>query len=431
LRPAWATLVRDCVYGFTLFATNGNRSHGIVTAHTDPITGAGVVLGIAALLAGWTERSRARRAWLGLAGVATVTVAAFQRYGFPPNTRMFVLVPFYAFVAAVGLVALAHRLFPPELKRHKALSNAVLAVLVIASAFLNTAIALVVSPQRSVRGTANYIELYVQRSVGPPPATLLVAVPHDDPDVEDFLESVELGPARLRALGSSTPLQWRLLRYFRDAPAICLIPRNVDDAASVRALAAAAWPGSRELAVGGYTGSPSLFAVVNLGALPGLRSVPGYWHEEKTRNRPPPLTPKGDDFDPGWVDVVSSFQQYGRLRTDRSVDGRRLSVGGRVFASGLGTHAKSRIQLHLEHGYHRFVGSCGVDDEVGKRGSVVFRIIHRGRILFASPLVRGGSPAVPFDVDITGFQDLALLVGDADGSNNDDHADWLELRLLP
>jgi hypothetical protein len=431
MRPAWATLVRDCAYGFTLFATNGNQSHGIVTAHTDPITGAGIVLGIAALLAGWTDRSRARRAWLGLAGVATVTIAAFQRYGFPPNTRMFLLVPFYAFVAAVGFVSLAHRFFPSESKKHKALRNAALVVLVIGSASLNTAIALVVSPRHSVRGTANYLALYVQRSVGPPPATLLVAVPHDDPDVEDFLETEELGSTRLRALGSSTPLQWRLLRYFRDAPAICLIPRNADDAASVRALAAGAWPGSHELAVGDYTGSPSIFAVINPGALPGLRSVPGYWHEQVTRNRPPPLTPKGEDVDLGWFEVVSSFQQYRNLRVDRSVDGRPLSVGGRIFAAGLGTHANSRIQLHLENGYHRFVGRCGVDDEVGKRGSVVFRIIHRGRILFASRLVRGGSLAVPFDVDVTGFQNLTLLVGDADGSNSDDHADWLELRLLP
>jgi hypothetical protein len=431
LRPVWVTLARDCVYGFTLFATNDNRTHGITTAHTDPLTYAGIALGLAALLASWKEDPRARRAWLGLAAVATTTVAALQRYSFPPNTRMFILVPLYAFVAAVGFTSLARRLFPSGPKRPRALQNVTLVVLAITSVFLNTLIALVVSPQHTVRGLHNYLALYLQRSVGPPPTTLLVAGSPDVEELEDLVQLEEVPPQRLHMLGSSTPFQWRMLQHFRDTPAVCLIPCNADDAASVRALAAAAWPGSRELAVGDHAGSPSIFAVVNPRALSGLRSVPGYWREEQTRDRPAPATPEAQAFNIGWFEVVSSFQQYRKLRTDRSVNGRPLSVGGRVFASGLGTHANSRIHLHLESGYHRFVGRCGVDDEVGKRGSVVFRIMHRGRILFASPLVRGGSPAVPFDVDVTGFQNLTLLVADANGRNDSDHADWLELRLLP
>jgi hypothetical protein len=142
------------------------------------------------------------------------------------------------------------------------------------------------------------------------------------------------------------------------------------------------------------------------------------------------VTPEGKAFDVGWFEVVNSVQQHGELRRDQSVDGNPLSVAGRVVASGLGTHANSRIQLHLDSGYRRFVGECGVDNEVGKEGSVIFRIVQRGRTLFVSSVLRGGDSAVPFDVDVRGYQDLTLLVEDADGSVDHDHADWLDLRLL-
>jgi hypothetical protein len=429
--PPETTVAARCLYGLALFVTNRQHTHGVVTAHTDPITGAGVILGVAALLAGWKEDPRSRRAWLGLAAAAIITVAGFQRYNYPANTRMFVLVPVYAFIGAVGLLSLSRRLFPRAFRRQRLMQNVTAVLLVASSLFLNTMIALVVSPRRSVRGIENYLALYVQRSVGPPPATLLLGGRPNVSDLEDFLRSAGVGPTRLRTLGPSMPLQWKLLEHFGDTPAICLVPRNAENAVGIRALAAAAWPGSREFAVGDYMGSPSLFAVVNQKARLSLRAVPGYWREEETRDRPAPVTPEGEAFDVGWFEVVNSFQQHGELGRDHSVHGSPLSVAGRVFASGLGTHANSRIQLRLDSGYGRFVGECGVDDEVGKEGSVIFRIVQRGRTLFVSPVVHGGNSAVPIDIDVKGCQDLTLLVEDADGSIGHDHADWLDLRLVP
>ena len=428
--PPTTGIVVRCLYGLVLFAANSKHTHGVVTAHTDPLTGAGVILGVGALLASRREDPRARRAWLGLAAAAMITITGLQRYNYPANTRMFVLVPVYAFIAAIGLVSLARRLFPHAFGRQRLMQHLLLALLVAASVLLNTWIAVVVSPQRSERGTPNYLVLCAQRSASSPPATLLVAS-LDEETLQEVFGPAGVPTTRWRSLGQTGPLQWRQLRHFRDSPAICLIPKGADGATGIRALAAGAWPGSRELLVGDYTGRPWLLAVVNARALPGLRSAPGYWHEEGTRDRPAPATPQGEDADVGWFEVVSSFQQYGELRRDRSVDGGPLSVAGRVFVSGFGTHANSRIQLHLDSGYRRFVGECGVDDEVGKEGSVLFRVVYRGRTLFVSPLIRGGDSAVPFNIGVTGCQDLTLLVEDADGSIGHDHADWLDLRLVP
>ena len=428
--PPTTTFAARCLYGLVLFVANRQHTHGVVTAHTDPVTGAAIILGVAALLASWKEDPRARRAWLGLAAVAIVGIAGLQRYNYPANTRMFVLVPVYALIAAVGLMSLGHRLFPHTSGRQRLMQHLLLVLLVASGVFLNTWVAVVVSPRRSERGTANYLVLYAQRSATPSPATLLVAS-LDEEALQEVFGPAGVPTARWRSLAQTVSLQWRQLRHFRDSPTICLVPRGAEGAAGVRALVAGAWPGSREHVVGDYKGRPWLFAVVNPKALPGLRSVPGYWHEEETRDRPAPATPSGENSDEGWFEVVRSFQQYGELRNDRSVDGGPLSVAGRLFLSGLGTHANSRIQLQLESGYRRFVGQCGVDDEVGKEGSVIFRVVHRGRTLFVSPVVRGGDMAVPFNIDVMGCQDLTLLVEDADGSVDHDHADWLDLRLLP
>jgi hypothetical protein len=129
------------------------------------------------------------------------------------------------------------------------------------------------------------------------------------------------------------------------------------------------------------------------------------------------------------IEVVDAEQGHGQLRYGLSFDGNPLSIGGVGFARGLGAHAASRIRLRLPPGTARLDGACGVDDEVGVRGSVRCEILGGdGAVLFSSSLLRGGMPAQRFALDTRG-QETLELVADATGDGIDfDHVDWVDLR---
>jgi hypothetical protein len=120
---------------------------------------------------------------------------------------------------------------------------------------------------------------------------------------------------------------------------------------------------------------------------------------------------------------------------DRSVLGARLRAGGRPYPKGLGMHSPSRITYDLEGGYRRFDAEVTIDDEAGPRGSVVFRVFTddgsgQWRERATSDVVRGGQPPVPLSVDLSGAKRLSLLVDYSDRGDEQDHADWLNARLV-
>ncbi len=123
-------------------------------------------------------------------------------------------------------------------------------------------------------------------------------------------------------------------------------------------------------------------------------------------------------------------QGWGGLGRARSVDGHPLRIGGRAFAHGLGDHAPSRTEVPLHPGWTRFTATVGVDDEVGERGSVVFRVLVDGEERWRSDLLRGGDPGVPVAVDLTGGRVLTLITEPGPDGMDYDHADWADARLL-
>jgi hypothetical protein len=130
---------------------------------------------------------------------------------------------------------------------------------------------------------------------------------------------------------------------------------------------------------------------------------------------------------------------WGKLATDRSVGNKPLTIGGKRFARGLGTHAPSVIRYPLKPEYRRFVAIAGLDD--GQRheqdGSVVFRvrIVKEDRSVSES----ARSPVLTwrkegrwhFDVPIpTGATAIELVVDDAGDGIRCDHADWAEAGFM-
>lgn len=130
------------------------------------------------------------------------------------------------------------------------------------------------------------------------------------------------------------------------------------------------------------------------------------------------------------LDLDAVEQQWGSPHAGRSVDRKPLTINGRVYAHGLGTHAESELTIDLKGAAERFHAVVGVDDETGEYGSVVFVVLVDGKEVVRSGVLRGGDAAQTIDVDLTGARELVLLVEDGGDDINWDHADWAEAMLV-
>jgi alpha-galactosidase len=134
-------------------------------------------------------------------------------------------------------------------------------------------------------------------------------------------------------------------------------------------------------------------------------------------------------YELGSLELQSLTQDWGEPHSNKSVDGRELSIGGRKFERGLGTHAVSTFRLNLNGTGEKFQAAVGVDDEIGQRGSIIFRVSADGKVLWESGVMRGGQPAKEVSVDLHGSKMLTLSVDDAGDGINYDHADWADATI--
>ena len=78
------------------------------------------------------------------------------------------------------------------------------------------------------------------------------------------------------------------------------------------------------------------------------------------------------------------------LMTDRSVRGNDLRLGGGSYDKGLGLHSAAAATYAIPAGTIRFECTAGLDEETGRRGSVVLRIKAKGRTLVKDLELAGG-----------------------------------------
>ncbi|MGA2867480.1 MAG: NPCBM/NEW2 domain-containing protein [Verrucomicrobiota bacterium] len=131
------------------------------------------------------------------------------------------------------------------------------------------------------------------------------------------------------------------------------------------------------------------------------------------------------------LDLSQVRQGWGKANADRSVTGKPLSIAGKKFDHGVGTHAPGTIWVDLAGGSERFLAFVGVDDAAkSQAASITFKVLGDGRTLWQSSLMKGGQSAQSVDVDVTGIQKLVLLVGNGGDGNDNDHANWAEARFV-
>ncbi|MEW2155697.1 NPCBM/NEW2 domain-containing protein [Streptomyces sp. NPDC007189] len=146
--------------------------------------------------------------------------------------------------------------------------------------------------------------------------------------------------------------------------------------------------------------------------------------------RPPAGTSYLSDLP--WLSATSG---WGPVERDTSNgesgagDGHPITIGGTVYAKGLGVHAPSDVSFYTGTSCTRLTADVGVDDEKGTKGSVTFEIWADGTKAASTDVLTNAMPAQPLAADITGAQVVRLVVTDAGDGNDSDHADWANARV--
>ena len=128
--------------------------------------------------------------------------------------------------------------------------------------------------------------------------------------------------------------------------------------------------------------------------------------------------------------LLMARQETGETRLDRSLSNVGLSIGGKKYATGIGTHATSMIPLPVPETPKvlRLEGACGIDDGADGDGSVEFRVMSGSEVLWSSGVMRRGMAAKKFSIPVAenGIRHLYLMADRVD-NNSYDHADWVDL----
>jgi alpha-galactosidase len=126
------------------------------------------------------------------------------------------------------------------------------------------------------------------------------------------------------------------------------------------------------------------------------------------------------------LDLNKMSSGWGESRRNLAVSGRKISIGGKVYERGAGTHAVSRMKIDLHGDAIEFTAFVGVDDGTSRKGNVEFFLLGDGKILWESGTMRRRQKAKAVHADLRGVEYLVLLVLEGKDGNTNDHADWAE-----
>lgn len=130
------------------------------------------------------------------------------------------------------------------------------------------------------------------------------------------------------------------------------------------------------------------------------------------------------------LDLSAATQGFGTAKKNRSVDNKPITINGKTFARGFGTHAESALLILLDGKATAFSAFVGIDDEVAGRPSAVEFVVNGdGKKLWSSGVMRLKDSARFCSVSIVGVKKLELVVTDGGNGNYYDHADWADAKF--
>ena len=166
------------------------------------------------------------------------------------------------------------------------------------------------------------------------------------------------------------------------------------------------------------------------------------------------------------MQISMGLQTYSAPVKNKAVTGEMLSIAGEKFKKGVGVHSQSSLKIKVNDG-HQFTAKVGVNDSKidygseqitsipltdGKRiyyeitntqkqfmgveghnggvdnGSVVFVLLHNGKEVYNSGIMRAGDPVKDVDIKLKGGI-LEMVVEDADDGESGDHAVWVDPQI--
>src|SRR4051812_38390929 len=73
------------------------------------------------------------------------------------------------------------------------------------------------------------------------------------------------------------------------------------------------------------------------------------------------------------LDLSTATQGFGVPKKNKSVDGKTITIAGKAFEHGFGTHAESSLLIQLNGKASLFTAQVGIDDEIkGQQPAVEF-----------------------------------------------------------
>ena len=124
-------------------------------------------------------------------------------------------------------------------------------------------------------------------------------------------------------------------------------------------------------------------------------------------------------------------------KKDKSIDGNDITVGGKVYESGVGTHGPSQIIIKLNGSVTDFYTVLGVDDEVKEAGNFDYHVYVKAEGGATEDVAKGtinrfSNQSVDIHADnLSGWKYLYLETSNGnDGTNTCDHVDWANAYLV-
>lgn len=124
-------------------------------------------------------------------------------------------------------------------------------------------------------------------------------------------------------------------------------------------------------------------------------------------------------------------------KKDKSIDGNNITIGGKVYESGVGTHGPSQIIIKLNGSVTDFYTVLGVDDEVKEAGNFDYHVYVKAEGGATEDVAKGtinrfSNLSVDIHADnLSGWKYLYLETSNGtDGTNTCDHVDWANAYLV-
>lgn len=124
-------------------------------------------------------------------------------------------------------------------------------------------------------------------------------------------------------------------------------------------------------------------------------------------------------------------------KKDKSIDGNNITIGGKVYESGVGTHGPSQIIIKLNGSVTDFHTVLGVDDEVKEACNFDYHVYVKAEGGATEDVAKGtinrfSNQSVDIHADnLSGWKYLYLETSNGnDGTNTCDHVDWANAYLV-